>query len=189
MPDLKSELMKLNNLKFDDADDEPTPPTPLVVDDATSERERVWNYIKANPMSSVNGVAAGLNISNAHAASQIFALHNKAIIARGKIGDMYHYQVVVDSYPRFDRKAHGEKIGKAAAGRPRVAHKPNSRKHKQVKKINDKQVKMLEAEMPTGVAPLPSGMRFQATVDQLLDTMSIVQARDLYDALKKIFGG
>lgn len=186
MPDLKSELMKLSNLKFDDADDEPTPPTPVVVDDATSERERVWNYIKANPMSSANGVAAGLNISNAHAASQIFALHNKAIIARGKIGDMYHYQVTVDSYPRFDRKAHGEKISKAAAGRARGAYKVDPLKHK---KINDKQVKMLEAEMPTGVVPLPSGMRFQATVDQLLDTMSIVQARELYDALKKIFGG
>jgi hypothetical protein len=55
--------------------------------------------------------------------------------------------------------------------------------------VNDKQVKMLEAAMPTGVAPLPSGMRFQATVSQLLDTMSIVQARELYDELKKIFGG
>lgn len=184
MPDLKSELMKLNNLKFDDADDEPTPP--VVVDDAPTERERVWNYIKANPMASVNGVAAGLGIKVSSAASQICALHDKAIVARGKIGDAYHYQVIGDTYPRFDHKAHGQKLRTIMTGRklPR-----KTTKRVLVKRANDEQVKMLEAEMPTGVAPLPSGMRFQATVDQLLDTMSIVQARDLYDALKKIFGG
>ena len=187
MPDLKSELMKLNNLKFDDADDEPTPPSPIVVDDAASERERVWNYIKANPMSSAHGVAAGLNISAGHAASQIFALHRKAIIARGKVGDTYQYQAIGDSYPRFDRKEHGKKLSAQMTGRKNPRKKIVKRVL--VKRANNEQVKMLEAAMPTGVAPLPPGMRFQATVDQLLDTMSIVQARALYDALRKIFGG
>jgi hypothetical protein len=182
MPDMKTELMKLNNLKFDDAEDEPTM---AVVDDATSERERVWNYIKANPMSSANDVAAALGVSAAHAASQIFALHNKAILARGLIGNVYHYQVVGDSYPRFDRQAHGKKVGAMLRGKPKM----RKLKAKAQAAVNDKQVKMLEAEMPTGVASLPSGMRFQATVSQLLDTMSIVQARELYDELKKIFGG
>jgi hypothetical protein len=38
-------------------------------------------------------------------------------------------------------------------------------------------------------APVPDNpVRVIGTVPQLLDTLSIVQARELYDALKKIFG-
>lgn len=37
--------------------------------------------------------------------------------------------------------------------------------------------------------PLPTTAKFSATIPQLLDTLSVVQARELYDALRKIFGG
>jgi hypothetical protein len=164
MPDLKSELMKLNNLKFDD---EPTPP--VVVDEATTERERVWNYIKANPTSSAAGVAAGLGINPSLAASQIFALHNKAVVARGKIGDTYHYQVVGDSYPRFDRKAHGEHIGKLSKGKPRA--------------VRAKAKRVLVQRAPDPVAAPVND------VDAMINSMSVVQARAIYDKLKQIFGG
>jgi hypothetical protein len=166
MPDLKSELMKLQNLKFDDADDEPAPP--VVVDEATTERERVWNYIKANPMSSATGVAAGLGINPSLAASQIFALHNKAVLARGLIGDKYHYQVVGDSYPRFDRKARGERLGKLSKGKPR----PNR---------PAKRVLVQRAPDPVA-APVND-------VDAMISSMSVMQARAIYDKLKQIFGG
>jgi hypothetical protein len=162
MPDLKTELMKLNNLKFDDADEPTQPP---VVGEATTERERVWNYIKANPMSSVNGVAAGLGISDSHASSQIFALHNKAILARGLIGDKYHYQVVGDSYPRFDRKAHGKHLSKIMKGR----------KH-------GKRVLVKREPVAPVTAPI-------SNVDAMINSMSVMQARAIYDKLKQIFGG
>ncbi len=51
------------------------------------------------------------------------------------------------------------------------------------------------AQKPAGIAalpnttPLPPGMRFTATATELLDTLSITQARELYDELRKIFGG
>jgi hypothetical protein len=37
--------------------------------------------------------------------------------------------------------------------------------------------------------PVPPNAKFSATIPQLLDTLSVVQARELYDALRKIFGG
>lgn len=164
MPDMKTELMKLNNLKFDDAEDEPTM---AVVDDATTERERVWNYIKANPMSSANEVAAGLDISPSSAASQIFALHSKAILARGVIADTYHYQAIGDSYPRFDRKAHGQHLKKVMTGR------------KQNKRV-------LVKRAPEPVAPVAAQVN---DADFMISSMSVVQARAIYDKLKQIFGG
>ena len=48
------------------------------------------------------------------------------------------------------------------------------------------------AAAPTAVAaiaPMPPGLRFKATAAELLDTLSITQARELYDELRKIFGG
>jgi len=36
---------------------------------------------------------------------------------------------------------------------------------------------------------LPTSAKFSATIPQLLDTLSVVQARELYDELRKIFGG
>lgn len=36
---------------------------------------------------------------------------------------------------------------------------------------------------------LPPNVKFNATIPQLLDTLSVVQARELYDELRKIFGG
>lgn len=39
------------------------------------------------------------------------------------------------------------------------------------------------------IAPMPPGLRFRATAAELLDTLSITQARELYDELRKIFGG
>lgn len=192
MSDLKSELMKLSNLKFDD---EGEPETPTVVEQPTmthtSERERVWNYIKTHPQTSANAIALGLGISKAHSASQVFALFKRGIVTRSTVDDTYAFTAVGEAYPRFDPVAHGKIIGAASAGRPRVskkargAYKVDPLKHKR----NAEQAKLLEAELPTGVSPLPPGLRFHATFDQLLDTMSVLQARELYDKLKTIFGG
>lgn len=164
MPDLKSELLKLNNLKFDDAEDEPT--QAVFVDKATSMRERVWNYVKANPASSAADVSIGLGIGAGLAASQLFALHERGLVAKAPIDGLYHYQALGDSYPRFDRKAHGKKLGKAAKGKPRA------------NKANDAQVKLLT-----------TAVQQNATATDILNTMSVMQARAVYDELKRIFGG
>lgn len=44
------------------------------------------------------------------------------------------------------------------------------------------------AALPTA-APLPPGAMFKASTSELLETLSVTQARALYDELRKIFGG
>lgn len=44
------------------------------------------------------------------------------------------------------------------------------------------------AALPTA-APLPPGVMFKASTSELLETLSVTQARALYDELRKIFGG
>lgn len=44
-------------------------------------------------------------------------------------------------------------------------------------------------EQEAKVVPVPSGVRLTATATELLETLSIKQARALYDELRKIFGG
>lgn len=58
-------------------------------------------------------------------------------------------------------------------------------KSKRVPKTKVKAPPRVEPE----IAPMPPGLRFRATAAELLDTLSITQARELYDELRKIFGG
>ena len=188
MPDLKSELMKLNNLKFDDGDEAPEV---TVVSETQAEQsgsapitERVWNYLKAHPVSGGAAISKALGLSSQTVASSLYTLFQRNLVIRTTINSLFHYTTIGDTYPPFDRIEHGRMIGKQATGRPRGSYKVDPLKHKK-----NKAKKVEDAEQATGVVPLPPGMRFQATVDQLLDTMSVMQARELYDALKKIFGG
>jgi predicted ArsR family transcriptional regulator len=167
MPDLKSELKKLEAIKFDDDGETNDNSAPSI-----SMREQIWNYIKANPMSSAAGIAAALNIEKVgHANSHLHALHKKAIVARGAIGNSYHYQIVGDTYPRFDLHAHGHQLGKKSKGRPKKSLNKVRAKPQQTI-VQAKAVVVLE----------------EFDVETMLNTMPIAKARALYDALKKIFG-
>lgn len=55
--------------------------------------------------------------------------------------------------------------------------------------VNKRTGEVINPKPQQETAPLPPNLRFSATVPELLETMSIVQARELYDALRKIFGG
>jgi hypothetical protein len=164
MPDLKSELKKLEALKFDD---EGEPDMPITMK-PKSERESVWEYIKANPMSSSAGVSAALGIDASSSASQVGALLNKSLLTRVHIGGSYHYTAVGDSYPVFDRVAHGKKIGRATRGKP-------------------KKSRVVKDERPKAQAPAPIPLAAFSAQD-MIESMPVGKARALYDELKKLFG-
>jgi hypothetical protein len=159
MPDLRSELQKLADLKFDD-DGEPTNVITLQPPTARPETlgvsENMFNTIRDNPgrtRAELVKLARKANIKDASSSSLIVQFAKRGIIRADKNGSVSTYFAVGNSYTSgYVRKA--KPVAKAT-----------------VKKQT----------MPDNAKPVTN-------VPQLLDTLSIVQARELYDALKKIFG-
>jgi hypothetical protein len=160
MPDLRSELQKLADLKFDDDGDTMTVitlPTATALPDTLGVSETFFNIIRDNPgltRSELLVLARKAGIKDASSSSLAVQFVKRGIIRAAKNGSVSTYFTVGNSY---------------TSG--------YLRREKSVAKATPKP------------APVPDNpVRVIGTVPQLLDTLSIVQARELYDALKKIFG-
>lgn len=164
MPDFKSELQKLADLKFDDDADAQTAVTsePVVAHaDTLGVSETFFNIIRDNPGSTkvrLMALARSAGLKDSSASSLVVQFHKRGLIRAQDVNGVYGYFAAGSHYTR----------GYLRRAKP-VKAKP-------VVKVTPKTI------------PLPHNAKFTATVPQLLDTLSIVQARELYDALKKIFG-
>jgi hypothetical protein len=174
MPDLRTELMKLSNLSFDDPG-EPDVPTNTETK-PMSERQVIWNYIKANPMSSCAGVSAALGIDVASSASQMGALLNRSLVTREHVNGSYHYRTVGDSYPFFDRVAHGKKIGTALRSNYKKKNKVKAEREQEQAKLQERAAR---AQVPISLASF--------SAQDMLESMPVGKARALYVELKKLF--
>jgi len=151
MPDLRLELQKLADLKFDDDGD-----TMTALPDTLGVSETFFNIIRDNPGSTraaLVELARKAGIKDASSSSLIVQFVKRGIIRAQKDGSVSTYTAVGNHYVK----------GYVRQAKPAAKATPK----------------------PT---PVPDNAKFSATVPQLLDTLSIVQARELYDALKKIFG-
>jgi hypothetical protein len=159
MPDLRSELQKLADLKFDDDGDTMTVITlaPAVArPDTLGVSETFFNIIKDNPgntRAQLLALARKAGIKDASSSSLVVQFTKRGIIKAQNNGGVSQYFTVGNSYT-----------------------KGYVRSQKTVAKVTPKP------------APVPDNAKLTTSVPQLLDTLSIVQARELYDALKKIFG-
>jgi hypothetical protein len=159
MPDLRSELQKLADLKFDDDGDTTTVitlPTATALPDTLGVSETFFNIIRDNPgntRAQLLVLARKAGIKDASSSSLVVQFVKRGIIRAQDSGGVSAYFAAGDRYTKgYVRQA------KPAA---KVTPKP---------------------------APVPDNAKRTTSVPQLLDTLSIVQARELYDALKKIFG-
>ena len=165
MPDLKSELKKLEALKFDDDGDTTnviTLPAAIGVPDFLGVSEKLFNIIRDNPgltRLELVELARKANIKDSSSSSLIVQFTKRSLIKAAKNGSVSTYTTVGNHYVR----------GYVA--------RDKAKKAKPVAVVTPK---------PT---PVPDNVKLTTTVPHLLDTLSIVQARELYDALKKIFGG
>lgn len=163
MPDLKSELLKLNNLKFDD-DDEPTQQEITVVDSArVSVSATMFNVIRDNPGSSRNrllSLAADMGVGRESSSSLLSQFIKRGLVRVVGTHGVQTYFTVPTEYVRGSPK-------NGAVKKLKVDHEPQ----------NEPAVSL------ASVAPV------DMSVQAVLGTMSIVKARALYDELKKIFGG
>jgi hypothetical protein len=158
MPDLRSELQKLADLKFDDDGDTTviTLPAAVGIPDFLGVSETFFNIIKDNPGSTraqLLELARKAGVKDASSSSLVVQFVKRGIVRAQNNGGVSSYFTVGNSYTKgYVRQA------------------------KPVAKVTPKP------------APVPDNAKRTTSVPQLLDTLSIVQARELYDALKKIFG-
>jgi hypothetical protein len=158
MPDLRSELQKLADLKFDDDGDTMTEPTASNL----GVSETFFNIIRDNPGSTraaLVALALKAGIKDSSSSSLVVQFVRRGIVRAQKNGSVSTYTAVGNSYTK----------GYIPKDKPKKA--------KPVAKATPK---------PTPVPDNP--VRVIGTVPELLNALSIVQARELYDALKKIFG-
>lgn len=194
MSDLRTELFTkvipkmqlLTNLTFDDPDQ---PMEPAVL----TNNELIFNWVKEHPASYSSNVVAGFRgrITESSVVSQLYTMANRKILHKAKCSSTgkFMYSAAVDAYPRAARadvvakmQAARAKLGKDEMAR-RIAegHKANRAAEAETKlEPTKKKVVLIKRRVaePPAVTVTP--------VD--LNTLSIVQARKLYDELKQIFG-
>ena len=158
MPDLKSELQKLADLKFDDGGDTMTEtPAPSL-----GVSETFFNIIRDNPglsRAELLVLARKAGIKDASSSSLVVQFVKRGIIRPQSVGNVSSYFTVGNHYVK----------GYVA--------RDKAKKAKPVAKVT-----------PTPTPAPDNPVRVIGTVPELLNALSIVQARELYDALKKIFG-
>lgn len=187
MPDLQSELSKvLTQAKFDD--DEGGVPETTLLDNTLSTSERFWNWIKANPGTSIVEAEAALDVNNLSA--YVKNIMRRGLITRTKTpGQRYQYYVSADKYTAMSPQeaivlAHEARAASAAAKRAKAKRKP--RKDKGVPRPH------LHKAMTNGdvviqrAAAKINDRAFNA--DEILSGLNVLQARELMDKLKKLFG-
>jgi hypothetical protein len=178
----------LNNLNFDDPDQ------PLVAEPIKlTNNERIFDWVKAHPACYGSTVADAFKgeIIESSVISQLYTLEKRGLFHKTKCSStgLYMYSAAVDAYPRATKadtiaKMHEAraKIGKEEmACRIKEGHAANRLAEAETKlEPTKKKVVLLKRRVaePPAVSVTP--------VD--LNTLSIVQARKLYDELKQIFG-
>ena len=171
MPDIASALQKALN------DWEPPSETPKVPEQkpyftVTNNVCRItFDYVRDNPGKTRTEVAKALGAQGFKPSSVTSLLGQ--MIKQGMMRESAHLlYVTVNEYAPL----------KSSRALKALAAKPQAQQRKIVT-VTRKAAPEVEH------TPLPPNVKFNATVPQLLDTLSIVQARALYDELKKIFGG
>lgn len=166
MPDLKSELKKLEALKFDDDGDNNVITLPAVVvapdDQQGGVSKRLFNIIRDNPGCDrsrllAKALSAGIGASSSSSLLHQFTKRGLIRAVDSQTGLTY-FCVGTQYTPGYIKQAS---------------------KAKQAKKT---------AKVATPKAPVLAHKQ-EANVSEMLSNMSILKARALYDELKQIFGG
>ena len=190
MSDLQTEIFTkvlpkmqtLTNLSFDDPDQPDTQPK--------NYNETVFYWLKEHPARSAGEVIkAHPNISSATIYSMLSNLATEGILhkAVSSTTNRFVYSAAHDTYPKMNLN---ERVARLQAGRERLGAAEISARisagHMKKKEAATPKREVVMIERPKPKAPVQAAVQV-TPVD--LNTLSIVQARKLYDELKQIFGG
>lgn len=176
MPDLKSELMKLENLKFDDdVSSEPAP----ITESKSNISKLIWDTIKANPNKTSSEIADLMNNGDMSGIStRLKQMVDRGVLARSKDGGYWMYTAVGDTYPAFSRE---EALAKAVAVRAEKKVKRAKAREYYQKYKTMKEVAVAPVVPDTSLTKNPNA-------EQLVNSMSLGLAKAVYLELKKVFG-
>lgn len=195
MPDIKSELAKLKDLKFDDPDEPETPtPAPRVINRSPSPENnltrRIFFWFKANPASTVAECVAATGLTSDAVSARTAQLFTREVLVRKKTGkEPFRYTAAVDELP--DRvealkaaltKANEAKRAKAA--QRKLLEKARAAKKVKAAKAAAKAAKAAK-EAPESVIVIPTA--FNAAM--MVNGWTPFQAKAVFDELRKLFTG
>lgn len=180
MPDLKSELAKLKDLKFDD---EPETPANPKTNDANNQTRKIFLFYRDKPMSTVNECAEALGMHPGPVSARTAQLFNRKLVTRIKRGEeAYRYTSVAVEYPNI------EDVRRAALIKAQAAKKASNAKRKQLEKARAakkaKQVSL--AAKKAAIPKVEQSSAFNAAV--VVASLTPFQAKALFDELSKLFG-
>lgn len=199
MADWKSSLNKIAeqlHTEQSSFDDDPTAAPVVEIDDSKKEpsiNERVWQYVKDHPVSTLNEVRDGMpefnrqNISTRLAS--LFsrgALERKHVTVGGK--PQFAYVAVGDTYPYTPLD---ERIRRMQAARAQSATEGKKRKPRKsaiARKPGRPPKKQPVATTVLVQTPVqPKGQPATMTARELINTLPIGVAAELYQELKRMF--
>jgi len=172
MADLQTEIFRkvlpkmqqLNNLTFDDDVGTTTEVKVTTEDTKISQTELLWQYIKDNPGSTAPGMFKARVIDDyKNIATRVNQLAKRGLLRQDINSHPMKNYVVDETYPRVTLEDRLQRMQNARGTKP-----------KKIKKVK----RVVQPVVETPKTPV-----------NILDTMSVMQARELYDQLKKIFGG
>jgi len=178
----------LNNLNFDDPD-QPLVAAPTYPE-GISNNERIFDWIKDHPASYTGSVIRAFegSIEAGSVTSQIYHLANRGLLHKVKCSSTgrFMYSAAQGTYPRPSK---ADLIAKMKAGREALGKEEMVRRiqagHK-AKQASKAETKLEPVKQVAEVVKVAAPTVQVTPVD--LNTLSIVQARKLYDELKQIFG-
>jgi hypothetical protein len=195
MSDLRTELFmkvlpkmhSLTKLDFDDPEQPLVPVAPAT--EEISNNERIFDWIKAHPACYTGTVVKAFegDIPAVSVTSQVYTLANRGLLHKTRCSTTgkFIYSAAVDFYPRANKAAMLAKMkaGREALGKEEMVRRIQAgHAAKQAEKQpapTKKKIVLVKKETPAPTVQV-------TPVD--LNTLSIVQARKLYDELKQIFG-
>jgi len=184
MPDLKTELMKLDNLTFDDdVGSEPAPITP----DKVNVSKLIWDTIKAYPNKTSVELASLVNSGDMTGIStRLKQMLDRGVLSRSKNANgKFVYQAVGDSYPAFNRQ---EALAKAHIARAEYRIKRAKQLEYSAKYQAKKKAQAEKKAQATAALPIPStSLSSNSSAEQLVNSMSVGMAKAVYLELKKVF--
>ena len=165
MNSLQTELEKIAaKINFPDKELDENP----IMDKPKPVSELLFLFYKHNPLSTATKAANAFpHLKPALVASTTFSLFGRGILERESGENGFKYKAKVDTYPRYTPEARAANI-KAA--------------RKKIKR-EDKPALITKEAKPTVVVNNP-----KPTAENILDTMSVRQAFELYKELHAMFG-
>jgi hypothetical protein len=154
--------MKLENLKFDD-DVQPTEEIVYTtISPNANMMKQIWQYVQQNPNCTYTDVVDGIGGTRSDVSTRLTQLYNAGKLQRNNTKP-YTWFAPHDTYERKSPKPY--------------------------KKRKSKPVAKAQTEVAKVVPPAAPKLQTKYDVNDLLSTMSIIEARAMYDRLKELFGG